>query len=196
VRADLVTVYHNDRYRELSDKLFASVRSHEPAGGYRLISVDNRQHNRGFAKGCNLGAFHPAANAPIIGFLNPDLTIDGPFLDAVTATLDPNTVICGSRFGKSDRELNIWGVHDWVCGAAFFVLRSWFAQVEGFDTQFTWSWEETDIIRQAQRQGRRCQSIALPFQHTSPESDLSKEAAYKNFHFERGAARYHQKWGR
>jgi GT2 family glycosyltransferase len=87
-------------------------------------------------------------------------------------------------------------VHDWVCGAAFFVLRSWFAQVEGFDTQFTWSWEETDLIRQAQRQGRRCQSIPLPFQHTSPESDSSKEAAYKNFHFERGAARYHQKWGR
>lgn len=196
MRADLVTVYHSDHYRELRDKLFASIRSHESAGGYRLIGVDNRRNNRGFAQGCNLGAFHPAADAPVIGFLNPDLTVNGPFLDAVASTLNSSTVICGSRFGKSDRELNIWGVHDWVCGAALFVLRSWFTQVGGFDTQFTWSWEETDLIRQAQRQGRRCQSISLPFHHASPEENSPKEIAYKRFHFDRGATRYHQKWGR
>lgn len=196
MRADLVTVYHNDHYRELRDKLFASIRSHEPTGGYRLISVNNCRRNRGFAAGCNIGAFHPDATAPIIGFLNPDLDVGGPFLDAVTAVLNPKTVICGSRFDKPERELNAWGVNDWVCGAAFFVFRPWFVQVEGFDPQFTWSWEETDLIRQAERQGRRCQSIVLPFQHSSPEVNSPKDATYKRFHFERGAVRYYKKWGR
>jgi GT2 family glycosyltransferase len=192
-RADFVTVFHNERNHAEQQRLRASLLTHEPDGGYTYISVDNRVHNRGFAGGCNAGAFAPGADAPVIGFLNPDALITGPFLAAVERAL-ANAVITGCRYGKADRELHIWGVTDWVCGAAMFVRRSWFAGVGGFDTQFVWGWEETDLIRQAQAQGLRCQSIDLPIEHSSPAEDNNTDAAYKRAHFQQGAQRFYRKW--
>lgn len=195
IRADLVTVFHNDENYLQHLQLRDAIAHHEPNGGYRFIGVDNRTTNRGFAGACNLGALHPDVDAPIIGFLNPDTEIGGPFLGPVTATLTGRVVITGCRFGKPQAELDHWGVPEWVCGAALFTTRSWFQAVGGFDEQFVWSWEETDLIRRAYTQGLECRSLDLPVAHSSPSDDSIADTAYKHFHFNQGRKRYARKWG-
>lgn len=196
MRVDIVTVFHNETNYRLQLDLRARIAMHEPDGGYRFIAVDNRTNNRGFARACNLGARHPDADAPVIGFLNPDIEIDGPFIDDATSAVNDQTVIAGCRFDKPAGELRQWGVRDWVCGAAMFVWRPWFEAVGGFDEQFTWSWEETDLIRQAESQGLECRSIGLPIRHASPARNSDEDERYKRTHFERGSLRYFRKWGR
>jgi GT2 family glycosyltransferase len=193
-RADLITVYHNDAYRDLYLRLRDDLKRAEPDGGYRYLGVDNRRDNRGFAAACNVGAFHVAAISPIVGFLNPDVTVEGPFIDAVTAALTDNTVITGCRFGKPANELRAWGVTEWVCGAAMFVKRDFFVSVGGFDVQFTWSWEETDLIRQAESRGYKCQPLNLPIRHDQSYNDPA-DSNYKRYHFAQGERRYRAKWG-
>lgn len=195
-RADLVTVFHNDDYYELHLKLFDAIKRVEPEGNFQLIGVDNRRENRGFAAACNLGALHPDAKAPMIGFLNPDVIVDGPFINKAAANLTGNIVITGCRYGKPDHELAIWGVRNWVCGAAFFVQRQWFASVGGFDERFVWSWEETDLIRQAESQKLVCHSIELPIRHVQPAQNTEQDATYKNYYFTQGEQRYRAKWRR
>lgn len=194
LRADLVTVFHNEENFEQHKQLRAALLQHEPDGGFAFITVDNRKNNRGFAVGCNLGAFCEGATAPIIGFLNPDTIINGPFLDAVAAALVPPVVITGCRFGKPQDELTTWGVREWVCGAAMFVQRNWFTTVGGFDTQFVWGWEETDLIRQAEAQNKICRPIDLPIQHASPTHNSEQDKRYKQYHHNQGAQRFYSKW--
>lgn len=194
MRADIVTVYHNPVNHRQHLELFAAIERHEH--DVRLLGVDNRQDNRGFARACNLGALHPDADAPIIGFVNPDAIVEGPFLHLVERALQGNVVITGERFGKSARELQVWGVRDWVCGAAMFVDRAWFSSVGGFDERFHWSWEDTDLVRQAFNSGHAVRSIALPIRHQSPPAISQQEAAYKRHHFAVAGARYFAKWGR
>ncbi len=196
LRADFVTVFHNAENYAQHHQLRAALEQHEPGGGYTFIRVDNRVTNRGFAAGCNAGAFLRGADAPIIGFLNPDAHITGPFLDLVEQTLTGRVVITGCRFNKPQHELNDWGVLDWVCGAALFVRRKWFHQVGGFDTQFVWGWEETDLIRRAQAQQLACRSIKLSIEHASPTHNSDTDANYKRYHFSQGAQRYYSKWPR
>lgn len=195
VHIDLITVYHNDTNYQQHLELRNALARHEPAGGYRFIGVDNRTRNRGFAVACNLGARHPDANAPIIGFLNPDVEVDGPFIAEVRTKLTGRCVITGCRFEKSDHDLNAWGVNDWVCGAALFVNRKWFQVVDGFDEQFVWSHEETDLIRQAESQRLTCEPIDLPIRHESPGNDSQVDVAYKRYHFEQAQKRFLRKWG-
>jgi GT2 family glycosyltransferase len=196
IRTDIVTVFHNATNYEQHLQLFDGIRRHEPRGGYRLIAVDNRVNNRGFAAACNLGAFHPDATAPVIAFLNPDVTVHGPFLESAIAALTDNAVIAGCRFDKAQAELDGWGVSDWVCGATFFVRRPWFTGVGGFDTQFVWSHEETDLIRQAETAGLRARSIALPLQHAPATVESDVDANYKRAHAAEAHRRYFRKWGR
>lgn len=193
--ADLVTVYHNEDNYRLHLELLEAIRKHETRS-FRFIGVDNRKTNRGFAAACNLGAFHPQADAPVIGFLNPDVHVTGPFLKQAAAALSGSVVITGCRFGKPQRELDSWGVADWVCGATMFVDRRWFKAAGGFDEQFVWSWEETDLIRQAESQQFQCRSIQLPLTHASPTENSVEDANYKRFHFEQGQKRFNRKWGR
>lgn len=194
IRADIVTVFHNTTNFEQHLAMFADIREHEPKGGYRLIGVDNRTTNRGFAAACNLGAFHPDATAPMIAFLNPDVLVNGPFLATARAALAAGAVITGCRFGKADHELQNWGVRDWVCGATLFVDRRWFTAVGGFDTQFVWAFEETDLIRRAEAQGKTCRSISLPLRHASPARDTTDDATYKRYHFGQSQKRFYAKW--
>lgn len=194
-RIDLVTVFHNETNHAQARDLVEAVRRHEPGGDYRFLLVDNRRHNRGFAAGCNVGAFHPVARSSVIGFLNPDVEVNGPFIDIVRNVLADPIVITGCRFGKPQNELNIWGVTDWVCGATFFVTRAWFTAVGGFDQRFVWSHEETDLIRQAQLAGYVAQSISLPLAHRSPEFDTPEDAEYKRRHFTQAAQLFQEKWG-
>jgi hypothetical protein len=191
---DIVSVYHNDDNYRMWGDLLLQLYEHEAAERIIAYGVDNREENRGFAKACNLGALW--GEAPVIGFVNPDATVSGPFYDAVMAVLsDEDVVITGQRYGKPDRELRIWGVSDWVCGACFFVKRDWFFKAGGFDEQFVWAWEETDLIRRAQLAGKRCVSVDLPIHHSSPDEDSEDDAAYKRKWFEEGAKRFRKKWG-
>jgi GT2 family glycosyltransferase len=194
IRADLVTVFHNDENYQLHLKLFDAIKRIETSGGFQLIGVDNRRNNRGFAAACNLGAFHPQAKAPMIGFLNPDVEIDGPFIHQASAGLHDKVVITGCRFDKPENELRAWGVRNWVCGAAFFVERQWFASVGGFDERFVWSWEETDLVRQAEAQGLACSPIHLPIRHQQATTNTDEDAAYKRYYFNQGEQRYRAKW--
>lgn len=195
IHADLVTVYHDDPYRVLAQDLARQLLEVET--GFRFIGVDNRVHNRGFAAGCNLGALGcEDAHAPIVGFLNPDVTVHGHFLKRVREALTGPVVITGCRFSKPQSHLDVWGVTDWVCGAAMFVKRDWFQAIGGFDEQFQWSWEETDLIRQAEAQGLECRSIDLPIHHESPTTDDPEVQAYKSFHFTQGQRRFARKWQR
>lgn len=195
-RVDFVVVYHNETNRRQAHALVETVRRQEPVGDYQFMLVDNRRINRGFAVGCNVGAFHPKARSPVIGFLNPDVEVQGPFIDEVLRVLGGPVVITGCRFGKADRELQTWGVSDWVCGAAFFVDRQWFASKGGFDRRYVWSHEETDLIRQAEAEGKAAKSIRLPLEHHSPDVDSPEDAAYKQRYFAEAQLAFFRKWGR
>lgn len=192
VLVDLVTVFHNEKNKDEALSTLAHLLDVEDSQRWLWVPVDNRIRNRGFAAGCNLGAAH--GNAPVIGFLNPDVQVRGPFLDQVLRTLGGNVVITGCRFGKPDLELRVWGVRDWVCGAAFFVSRQFFEEAGGFDEQFVWGWEETDLIRQAQAHNFRVRSIPLPIYHASPDDNSPKDIDYKRRYFEVGAERFRAKW--
>lgn len=189
---DLIAVYHDRETTELTRRLAANIEHYEPAGQYAFIEVDNTVENRGFAKGCNYGA--ALGRAPFIGFLNPDLVVHGPFLDPVSSVFDRHdeVVITGSSFAKPRSHIERWGVRDWVCGAALFVRRSFFDSVGGFDEQFVWAWEETDLCRRAEALGLRvcAQDGQLPFEHHSQGNNTH----YKRLHFANGARRYRDKW--
>lgn len=192
---DIVSVYHRDAAYEDWVALSVTIRSFETTVPFNLIGVDNRVRNVGFAKACNQGS--KQGDAPFIGFLNPDAVVYGPFMQRVIEVFqDPTVVITGCRFGKPDRELKIWGVEDWVCGAAFFVRRDFWEQQDGFDERFVMYFEETDLIRRAQEAGVKVKSIDLPIHHESPTWDPPEDVVYKNKHFERSGRLFHKKWGR
>jgi len=189
---DIVTVIHNNFNKKLSIELEEKLLEYETE--INFIVHSNMENNLGFAKGCNLGA--SLGNSDIIGFLNPDVIVNGNFSSTVKKVLSKEIiVITGNRFGKSDRELKIWGVKDWVCGASFFVKRSFFESVGGFDEGYVWSWEETDLIRQAESKGFSVRSVDLPIQHTSPTENSIKDSEYKQKYFNLGSQRFYNKWG-
>jgi GT2 family glycosyltransferase len=191
---DIVTVYHNDVAAAHAKRLQEQISEFETFP-YNFVAMDNRVDNRGFAAACNLGA--NSGDSPIIGFMNPDCLITGDFMTPVVELFDtsPLVVITGERFGKGRHELRVWGCHDWVCGACFFVRREFWENVGGFDPQFFWAWEETDLIRQAQKLGFRVKSLNLPVYHESPSDDSFEVGRWKNKWFDIGAKRFYAKWG-
>lgn len=190
---DIVSVYHRDDTYEDWLHLCEEIQQAEPDAAYNLVGVDNRKKNMGFARGCNWGATR--GEAPIVGFINPDASVSGPFIHRVQKMLEkPDVVITGCRFEKPDYELRIWGCVDWVCGAAFFVRRDFWEEVNGFDEQFVWGWEETDMIRQAQALGSKVVSIDLPISHQSPDQNSDEDVLYKHKWFAEGAKRFQRKW--
>lgn len=196
---DIVTVFHREENYKLAMALAAAIDRYDPWIPWEFIGVDNRVNNVGFAKGCNIGARQ--GTAPVIGFLNPDLEVHGPFLGRVLDTLAyPGCVITGSNFGKHPNEYKkTWRCDDWVCGAAMFVRRDFFEMMHGFDEQFVWGWEETDLIRRAQAHLPRknpVRSIDLPFLHDSPSDNPPEDVEYKHKHFEAGAELFWRKWPR
>lgn len=188
---DVVTVIHNDTNRRQAEFLQKDLRFYEPKVNY--IQCSNEIDNIGFARRCNRGA--TMGQAPIIGFINPDARVTGHFSEQVINVLNhDDIVITGARFGKPDSHLKEWGVNDWVCGAAFFVKRNWFELVGGFDERYIWSWEETDLIKTAEKAGLVVKSINIPIMHSSPDNDSNKDAAYKEKHFELGRRAFNDKW--
>lgn len=195
LRMDLVTVFHNERNYLQHVELENDILKHHPGGGFRFIAVDNRINNRGFAAACNVGASH--GNSRIIGFINPDANVHGSFMIEVIGTFAMNNVvITGPRYSKPQRELDLWGVRDWVCGAAFFVRRYFFEEVGGFDERFVWSFEETDLIRTAESMKYKCMSKPLAIDHASPAEESAEDAAYKRRQFAQSQQRFYEKWKR
>lgn len=194
ISMDIVTVVHNDDNKALAEALFRDISRLER--GFSFYVHDNSTENLGFAKGCNRGALEQGTNAPYIGFLNPDVKVQGGFIGPVQQILElPGVVITGNRYGKPDRELEEWGVRNWVCGASFFVRRDWFTEKGGFDEGFVWAWEETDLIRQAEAEGRGVVSMELPIAHSSPLVESPEDTQYKITHFSAGREYFYRKWG-
>jgi GT2 family glycosyltransferase len=189
---DIVTVVHNKKNKLQAEEMVNSLLKLETE--FRFYLHSNEVENLGFSMGCNLAA--SKGSSPIIGFLNPDVVVQGRFIDQVEAQFEdnPSLVITGCRFGKAQSELRHWGVNDWVCGATFFVKREWFESVGGFDENYVWAWEETDLVRQAEAGGLLVRSIDLPLKHASPSDDSYEDAAYKNLWFEKGRDYYNKKW--
>jgi hypothetical protein len=191
----IITVFHNETYRALSDSLEDTIRRFD-GFSFSLHKVDNRPaYQRGFATACNKSAKGISPTPDVFGFINPDAQIKGPFLRQIDMAFkaDPSTVICGCRFNKPKAELDHWGVNNWVCGAAMFVRASWFLQTGGFDEQFFWSFEETDLIRRAEQMGKRILELDLPIEHQSPAIMPTHEAEFKSFWLNEGWARYKAK---
>ena len=190
---DLVTVTHNDRNRREAEDLEAEIDNFAELP-YTMQIVDNRHNHKTYAAACNTGA--ALGTAPVIGFINPDCVIGGPFMREVTDALkrDRYAVIVGERFGKPAREIRKWGLLDWVCGACFFVRREWFDYVGGFDERYLWSWEETDLCRAAERGGFVVRSLMLPMRHESPAADNARDLAFKKRGFDVGRNLYERKW--
>ncbi len=190
---DVVSVAHRQANWDLMAAMFRDVFEHHRDRAIRAIGIDNRVENLGFAKGCNYGAMQ--GYAPIIGLLNPDTMVLGPFLDPVQAALaEPDVVITGCRFGKSRRQLEAWGINEWICGATFFVRRDFWESVGGFDERFYLYFEETDLIRQAETAGLRAKAIELPLFHASPEWDPQSDVSIKHHWYDRSARLYFGKW--
>ncbi len=190
---DLVTVFHNDKNRGQAKQLYEELVRQE-GHIFEMTAVDNRETNRGYGPACNLGA--RAGSSPYVGFLNPDLEVDGPFLKQVVAAFaDPKVLIAGSRFGKPQADLYMWGCKEWVCGACMFVHRGWFDNVGGFDEQFYWGWEETDLIRRVQQRRGEVRALELPVRHHSPADDSPEDAEYKRRGFRAGRDHFVLKYG-
>lgn len=189
---DIVTVVHNDVNTKQAALLESDLQLTASAA-YTYTIVDNSLINRGYGPGCNFGA--QDGTAPIIGFLNPDVILDGPFMSSVIRVLQPeDVVIAGENFNKPIREYRSWGCDAWVCGAAFFVKRPWFESIGGFDENYKWGWEETHMIRQAQIEGMRVVSCNLPIRHSSPTENSPTDTDYKRHHFDAGARYFRKTW--
>lgn len=193
---DIVVVYHRIENEHEAHALAETIDRFEPEGRVNVLYGNNKQQNIGFGPRCNQVVFDKAT-APIVGFLNPDVQVAGALCERVTRVLrQPGIEVTGARFNKAPHELKIWGVHDWVCGAAMFVNRQWFLDLNGFDPQYVWGWEETDFVRRTEDAGRRVKSIELPISHPPAGHTFdSRDAAYKRRWFDHGASIYRDQYG-
>lgn len=190
---DLITLYHDANTWGSLCRLTEGLLDFEN-GNYRLIIESNRRVNRGFSAACNAGARR--ASTEIIGFVNPDLIICGPFLHQVTQAFatDPRVVIAGCAFNKPRQELDQWGLNHWVCGAALFTWRNWFEQEGGFDENLVWAWDDTDLCRRAELNKLIVKPLDLPLEHTSPTDDTAATRAYKMHWIAESGRRYYAKY--
>lgn len=190
---DIVTVHHNERNFEQAVEVDKALLEFE--GDRTTFNlVDNSINNRGFSRACNLGAAR--GDEPYIGFLNPDVIIEGPFIEQVLDVFEnnPDVAITGSNHGKPASDIRAWGLRNWVCGCTMFVRREWFEGVGGFDERYEWSFEDTDLCRQAESQGMEVKPIDLPIRHESPDEDSPRDAKYKRHNFDISAGLYFGKW--
>jgi GT2 family glycosyltransferase len=130
---------------------------------HTITVIDNSLDNRGFSVAANLGAF--LGSGDIVAFLNPDIHLVPCWMDETLTALygDPQLVIAGPRlddgYGWPRVSKQVNGINDWVCGAAFFVKRWFFDSVGGFDERFFFTYEETDLCRQAETLGYRVRTL-------------------------------------
>lgn len=202
---DFVVIYHRDAMLQETERLLKEIRQYERTTDWEVYPWDNREENLGFAKAANKAA--AAGSSHVIGFLNPDLRVGGPFIRTVCGTLQRYgawPLVTGSSFGKSRVIIENWGLKDWVCGANFFVVRDWFEKLGGFDEGFVWGLEETDFCLRTQT---ICGEIPahimkhpilsndeLPLLHVAID-DRPEDRAYKQAHYQAGRFYFRKKWG-
>lgn len=193
---DIVTVVHNDTNKLLAIELIKSIHNWM-SNNCEIFIEDNSVNNLGFAAACNNGA--AKGDSDIIGFLNPDSIVVGDFMNPVIEVFNSNQniMITGGNFNKNKIEITGWGLNDWVCGAAMFVRRKFWEEQGGFDTQFVWAYEETDLIRRCERDGYICKSLSpeeLPILHSSPSVNSREDEEYKSYWMAESGARFWRKW--
>lgn len=162
-------------------------------GEHTVTVVDNSRENRGFARASNMAAAQ--GSSPIIAFLNPDIVLAPGWADETIAALmsDPGLAIAGPRLDDGipwPRDVSSRGLKSWVCGACYFVRREFFDRAGGFDERYYFSFEETDLCRQAEQAGLRVQTIGEPrVKHLRHDTPFHKEQ------FRIAAKKYAEKWG-
>jgi len=164
---------------------------------HTVTVIDNTHINRGFARGCNLGAW--IEDGDIIAFLNPDIHLVPGWADETMAAFaaDDNLVICGPRLDdgypwpRVSKATN--GISEWVCGACYFVRRDWFESVGGFDERYVFSFEETDLCRQAEEAGRRVASVNVD---NPTVKHIRHDTPFHSEQFFIASAQYKEKWDR
>lgn len=135
--------------------------------------------NKGFGAGANLGA--RMARGVLLGFLNPDVLWQSPFLGRVAADLErDHRKIIGITLVDEKGQIDPWGAGrapsllelcknnllplgarrllapanvDWVSGAALFVSQETFRSVGGFDEAFFLYFEDVDLCVRAKQAG-------------------------------------------
>ncbi len=162
---------------------------------YTVTVIDNSVQNRGFSVAANLGA--SIGSGDLIAFLNPDIHLVPGWAGETLAAFEWDTglVIAGPRLDDGfpwPRDVAHNGIENWVCGACFFVRRSFFESVGGFDERFFFTYEETDLIRRAEQAGYRVRSqhvsdpVIKHIRHHTPFHDAELQKAGKLFR---------EKWG-
>lgn len=188
---DLVTVVHNAAYANSARVLEHEVAQVSHPDQYEFTVVDNTKENVGFARACNWGARQ--GTGEIVGFINPDIRVQGPFLAQVEDALQNAHVVGCSFGGKEDFEKKHWLISTWVCGAAFFVHRRWWDLLNGFDERFVWSHEETDFILRTELLNGKVLDVDLEINHIELPQ-VATDTAYKQFHYEMARKEYNRKW--
>jgi GT2 family glycosyltransferase len=157
--------------------------------------IDNSLDNRGFGAGVNVGA--DIGSGDIIVLLNPDIHLTTGWADeTIRALIDTeNLVIAGPRLDDGypwPRDVSRNGIKNWVCGACYFVRRSFFERVGGFDERFFFTYEETDLIKQAEDMGFEVRSLNVG------RPTIKHDGHRTAFHDQQlsvGNRLYHEKWG-
>ena len=161
-------------------------------GEHTVTVVDNSLENRGFAKAANIGA--ALGSAPLIAFLNPDISLVPQWADETLAALeaDPKLVIAGPRLDDGipwPRDLRWLGLESWVCGACFFVRGEFFESCGGFDERYFFSCEESDLCRQAQERGLKVATVGEP--HVR---HIRSATQFHDTELHKAAELYREKW--
>ena len=155
IRADIVIPFSDDLGLQDATGLCDRIRNVETDGGVRLFLIDSRDKPRSTPAASNLGAFHPEAKAPVVGFLEPATEVHGPFVDQAISYLHDRTVLIGTLplIDASDVPY------------VMFVKRAWLRAVGGFDIQFMWQQACSDLIMRATSQGESYKIVKLPLTH-------------------------------
>ena len=164
-----VIVVNNDRLEESPLERLKILHS------FTLLSAEND----GFGAGANCGA--RVARGDILGFLNPDVIWQDPFLGRVATALAkaPQSIV-GIPLVNQHGKIDPWSAGrapgllelcksnllprrahsdlasadlDWVSGAALFVSREVFQKVGGFDEAFFLYFEDVDFCVRAKKIG-------------------------------------------
>jgi GT2 family glycosyltransferase len=163
---------------------------------YTITVIDNSLDNRGFSVAANLGA--NLGSGDLIAFLNPDIHLVPCWMDETLGALraDEGLVIAGPRlddgYGWPRVSKAVNGIKDWVCGAAFFVRRSFFERVGGFDERFFFTYEETDLCRQAEDMGLRVETLNV---QRPVVKHIRHDTVAHGEYLLAAQKQYHQKWG-
>lgn len=161
---------------------------------HTVTVIDNSYDNRGFSKAANMGSRW--GNGDFIAFINPDLYLMNGWADNIIAALqNPDVAIAGARLNDGmpwPRDVSSNGIKTWVCGACYFVRRNFFELVGGFDEQFFFTYEETDLIKQAENMGFL---IVVTDEDKPKINHIRHNTPFHDQQLRISREQYRQKWG-